>query len=79
MMGVEADTDRRKEGRPMLWRAGISLICGLWVLLTPFLLPAGPSQTYSDVITGVVIAALASWPLLERRDEAADTAARKAA
>jgi hypothetical protein len=64
-------TFSRFESVELSW---VNLILGLWIIIAPFVFRASSSSTIvADVITGIVIAALAAWSAMSSRRPAALT------
>jgi hypothetical protein len=48
-----------------MWQQWINILLGLWIIAVPFTNITGTTLTWTLAITGIAVAALALWSVLE--------------
>lgn len=60
LAGYNAWASRNATGS-VAWVAGINLLLGLWLIVSPFFFAVGTTHLWADVILGVIVALVAGY------------------
>lgn len=55
---------------PRVWEEGLNLLCGVWMIISPWVLgfAASTRDTLNAIVVGVLVTLLATWAVIHDKD-----------